>query len=132
MYRDLGLTPKLFLEGLDMYNNKNMGYFVHLRWTRTHPQSLDYLSLFICGHDLALATSLFAFDVLVRRFQRRMRENTQPTVMTSVNHIDGTQAAHTTSTSTASVVITNCTRYVGPVIKSGLLYLARRREDGVG
>ena len=25
-----------------MYNNKNIGYFVHLRWTRTHPQSLDY------------------------------------------------------------------------------------------
>ena len=25
-----------------MHNNKNMGYFVHLRWTWTHPQSLDY------------------------------------------------------------------------------------------
>ena len=42
MYRDLGLTPKSFLEVLDMYSNENMGNVVHLRWTQTDPQSQDY------------------------------------------------------------------------------------------
>ena len=42
MYRDLGLTPNFFYKYLICTTIKNMGYFVHLRWTRTHPQSQDY------------------------------------------------------------------------------------------